>query len=165
MQTISQEQLKARLRGKKNRARGKVGENIFMYRLLALGVHMPEEVHTPWRISRKPGMGQDAFGRPCKSRIVGATPMKKVSGDIRGVLMGGRSVLAECKSYDDKLLFSCLDENQHASLSNHHKYGGLSLLCWKWQNGHSVMIWPIEGFLPRTSISIEKALALNVSKL
>ncbi len=141
------------MRGRKAKAKGRAGEQLFMLALTQLGVQMPEEVHTPWRIKR------------VMQRIVGATPMKKVSGDIRGILVGGRSVLCECKSFDDKLLFSHLQKHQVEALDQHSAIGGLSLLAWKWQEGYAVMRWPVDGFKPGKSLSTVRALALHVGKL
>jgi len=135
--------------GRRRQRSGVVGQSVIELRLRALGVLMLEAVNTPWKIVRVGG------------RIVGAVPMKKVSGDFRGMLPGGRSVLVEVKSFG-RLPYGAFKAHQVQSLADHHASGGLSLVGWVFPGGDVLMAWPIPGFLPRTSVSVERAKALNV---
>jgi len=139
-------------RGKANRMRGEIAQMIIQRRLQALGVLMLEPVHTPWRLRR------------VGCRIVGATPMAKVSGDFRGIAPGGagRSILVEVKFRPDRLTFSDLEPHQRLALDRNLAAGGLSYLAWVWDGGDALMQWPIPGFLPRASVSVERAKSLNV---
>jgi hypothetical protein len=117
-----------------------------------MGVLMVERIHTPWNIIR----------HPATRKIITAFPLEKVSGDFRGVLPGGRSVLCEVKSCD-RLVFSAFDKHQITALNDHFKAGGLSLIGWKWADGNSLMRWPVEGFGPRTSLASQRAKVLDIS--
>ena len=135
-----------RIQGKRNRAKGEIGELIASRALNRLGYKYIRRIHTPWRIHR------------VKGRIVSATPMEAVGGDFRAVGPDGISVLAEVKMRDtETLTYSTLEQHQRASLYEHHEAGGLSLLIWVHQRIAYVMCWPIEGFKPRSSIKIEDA--------
>lgn len=142
----------AAVRGRVNRLRGEIAQTIIQRRLQALGVLMLEPVHTPWRLRR------------VGCRIVGATPLAKVSGDFRGIAPGGagRSILVEVKFRPARLLFSDLEPHQRLALDSNASAGGLSYLAWVWDGGDALLAWPIPGFLPRTSISAGAAMAQNV---
>ncbi len=141
-----------RARGRRNRAQGEAGQSAIELRLLEIGVQMVEAVHTPWRIKRVGG------------RIVGATPMKKVSGDFTGLLLGGRSVRCEAKTVEH-LVFSEFADHQVKALDQHHQLGGISLIGWSIPGGDAyVLRWPVPGFVPRTSLSIETARRFNLTR-
>lgn len=83
---------------------------------------------------------------------------EKVSGDHRGLIGNGISVLAETKTILDRnLRYSDLREHQPARLSEHVNFGGISLLVWVHSTGVCVMRWPIQGFEAGTSITREQA--------
>jgi hypothetical protein len=87
---------------------------------------------------------------------------EKVSGDHRGLIGNGISVLAETKTILDRnLRYSDLREHQPGRLSDHANYGGISLLVWVHGTGAYVMRWPIDGFEAGTSITHEQAQALD----
>jgi len=87
---------------------------------------------------------------------------EKVSGDHRGLIGNGISVLAETKTILDRnLRYSDLREHQPARLSEHTNYGGISLLVWVHGTGAYVMRWPIEGFAAGTSITHAQAQELD----
>lgn len=91
---------------------------------------------------------------------------EKVSGDHRGVIGNGLSVLAETKTIQDRnLRYSDLREHQPGKLSEHTEYGGISLLVWVHGTGAYVMRWPIEGFGPGKSISHERAEEIDCETL
>lgn len=141
-------------RGRRNKKAGEAAQTVFEWRLRALGIRMVEAIHTPWKIVR----------HPVTRKIVNAIQMEKVSGDYRGILAGGRSVLVEVKRRDH-LVFSAFEGHQVRALDEHHQAGGLSLIGWQWPGGDSLMVWPIPGFVPRTSLSIETAMRLNVTRI
>jgi hypothetical protein len=88
-------------------------------------------------------------------RVIWAEP---VSGDHRGLLPGGRSVLAETKTILDRnLRYSDLRQHQPGRLTCHAELGGLSLLVWVHSSGVYVMQWPVAGFAPGKSIAPEIA--------
>lgn len=146
------------LQGKRNWRNGNTGQNIIEDRLRQLGVQMVETISVGWNVRFKPGTRQP----------VSAYPLKRVSGDIRGLIHGGRSVLAEVKRSDDRLIFSELYDHQVTSLNTHLAAGGLSLLGFVWQfdgGGCSVMVWPVAGFAPGKSISVPQAKMLNLKAI
>lgn len=115
---------------------------------------MTEPVHTPWRILR------DAAGR-----ITSAYPVEKVSGDIRAIAPGGRSVLAEVKVRDHNLRWTDLEPHQRHALSEHNRLGGLSLLIWLHTTGAYILPWPLPAFGPRLPLTPAQAAALTISAL
>lgn len=133
----------ARARGKRNRAQGANAEMLVRAELVRLGYRLVERVHTPWRIARDG-----------KGKIVGATPVERVSGDFRAVSGDGRSVLVEAKSSPGRLRWSQLEAHQVRALNEHHEAGGISLLAWVDTETWEVKVWqwPIPGFGPRRSI-------------
>lgn len=147
-----------RAMGQRSMAKGIVGQDVIMWRLRSIGVLMVERVHTPWRIERSRGRN----GQP--SRITAAYPLQKVSGDFRGILPGGRSVMCEVKRVD-VLRFSEFDKHQVEALNDHAQLGGLSLIGWCFPGGDAVLAWPVPGFNPRTSLSVETARALNITRI
>ena len=124
-----------------NRKQGNAGEDIAAIRLRQLGVEMVETIEVGWGIIRG-----------TTGKIIHTYPLKKVSGDFRGILPNGRSVLAEVKTTDGTLPYSQLEAHQHLALREHHEWGGLSLLVWVHDGTVSVMVYPVAGFVPRTSI-------------
>jgi hypothetical protein len=128
---------------------GRGGENIAAATLRQIGVLQVEKIGTPVHLipvaSPRKNVYQVIFG-------------EKVSGDHRGVLPGGRSVLAETKTILDRpLCWSDLRDHQPERLTNHHEAGGLSLLVWVHETGVFVLRWPIPGFGPRKSIALDYA--------
>ncbi len=124
-----------------NRKQGNAGEDIAAIRLRQLGVEMVERIQTGWGIVRG-----------ARGQVTSAYPLAKVSGDFRGILPNGRSVLAEVKTTDGTLPYSQLEAHQHLALREHSDFGGLSLLVWIHDGQVSVMVYPVDGFVPRTSI-------------
>lgn len=132
----------------KNRKRGNLGEMLVKRRLELLGVCMVEKIETGWTIIRGKG-----------GRVVDAFPNEKVSGDFRGVMPDGRSVLVEAKTIPNKLQHSNLEEHQREALQAHHELGGLSLVAWVHdpeRDGVAIFQWPHEGFIKRTSMTLDK---------
>lgn len=127
---------------------GKAGQNYAASALTILGIRMVEKIGTPVIL--------------IPSRIKGLFKVRyeeKVSGDHRGILPGGRSVLAETKTILNRnLTYSDLREHQPARLTMHAELGGLSLLVWvRAPYEIYVMEWPIEGFGPGKGITPERA--------
>jgi penicillin-binding protein-related factor A (putative recombinase) len=134
---------------------GSNGEKIAMSVLSGLGIEMLERIGTP--IKAIP-MGQKN-GRDVYQVIFG----EKVSGDHRGLIGNGISVLAETKTILDRnLRYSDLREHQPARLSEHVQYGGISLLVWVHGAGAYVMRWPVAGFEAGKSITHERAQDLDI---
>jgi hypothetical protein len=126
---------------------GKQGENLAESTLLGLGIEQIEKIGTPVLLipSRYKGLFKVVYG-------------EKVSGDRRGILPGGRSVLIEVKTIlDHNLTYSELKPHQHAGLKAHADFGGLSLLVWIHNSGVYVMEFPISGFIPGTSLTPQVA--------
>jgi hypothetical protein len=87
-----------------------------------------------------------------------------VSGDHRGILPGGRSVLAETKTILERnLVWSDLRDHQPERLDEHTRWGGLTFLVWVSARGVFIMRWPIPGFGPGKGITLEKAEQLDVT--
>lgn len=137
---------------------GKHGQNVAASSMSQLGIEMVEQIGTPVKLIPVQGVPRkDVF------RVVFG---EKVSGDHRGILYGGRSVLAETKTILDRnLRYSDLREHQPGRLTSHATFGGLSLLVWVHGSGVYIMEWPIEGFVEGKSITPEKAQSLRIESL
>lgn len=136
---------------------GKHGQNVAASALSRIGIEMVEEIGTPVKLIPVSAQRHDVF------RVVFG---EKVSGDHRGIIDGGRSVLAETKTILDRnLRYSDLRAHQPGRLTSHKEFGGLSLLVWVHNSGTYIMRWPIEGFVAGKSITPEKARTLNVENL
>jgi len=134
---------------------GKIGQEHAAGALRRAGVNMVEQIGTPVKLipARQKGAWKVIWG-------------EKVSGDHRGILADGRSVLAETKTIMDRnLSWSDLRDHQPDRLSEHHNHNGLSLLVWVHSTGVYLMKWPIEGFGPRKSITPERAEALSIETI
>ena len=136
---------------------GKVGEAFASRALANLGILQLERVGTPVKLI--PVMGLKLKG---VFRVIFG---EKVIGDWRGILPGGRSVLAEVKTVlNGNLTYSHMRPHQPEGLSYHAKMGGLSLLVWVVsQEQIFVMEWHkdgIPGFAPGHGLSIEQAFLL-----
>jgi hypothetical protein len=133
---------------------GKQGQNTAAAVLSGrCGIDMVEQIGTPVKLipvkTNRPNTYQVIFG-------------EKVSGDHRGLIGNGISVLAETKTIlDHNLRYSDLREHQPGRLSEHNECGGISLLVWVHGTGAYVMRWPVDGFEPGTSISHERAQELD----
>jgi penicillin-binding protein-related factor A (putative recombinase) len=127
--------------GRKSQAIGRTGEDIAMIALRTKGVQMVEQIATPITITARQGVW------------VQYTYKQKVSGDFRGIMPGGRRVLAEVKTCTDRLVYSRLEPHQVEALDENHKLGGVSLLVMVSDINYVVMRWPIAGFGPRKSIT------------
>ena len=131
---------------------GKAGQEHAAAALARIGVEAVEKVGTPVRMipAKIPGTYRIIFG-------------EKVAGDHRGILPGGRSVLAETKTiFEHNLAWSDLRPHQPGKLTEHTEWGGLSLLVWVSNAGVFVMEWPIPGFGPHKSITLEQAEKLDI---
>ena len=136
---------------------GRAGQNQAAAILSKIGIEMVEQIGTPVHLIPAHEHRKDVF------RVIFG---EKVSGDHRGILYGGRSVLAETKTImDGNLQYSQLREHQPGRLSAHATFGGLSLLVWVHATGIFVMRWPIEGFEPGKGISPERARELNITDI
>ena len=133
---------------------GKHGQSLAAAALRQLGIEMVEEIGTPVHLIPV----KTSKAAPPAYRVVYG---EKVSGDHRGILPGGRSVLAECKTILDRnLRWSDLREHQPDRLSEHARHGGLSLLVWVHHTGVHVMRWPVLGFAPGEGMPPEFAMAV-----
>lgn len=133
---------------------GKRGQNVAAAVLSGrCGINMVEQIGTPVILIPVRAARQNTY-----QVIFG----EKVSGDHRGIIGNGISVLAETKTILDRnLRYSDLREHQPARLSEHVQYGGISLLVWVHGSDAYVMRWPIAGFEAGTSITQEQAQELD----
>lgn len=133
---------------------GNAGQERAAIALRSAGVNMVEKIGTPVKLIP---MGT-VRGRQVHQVIYG----EKVSGDHRGILPDGTSVLAETKTILDRnLRYSDLREHQPARLTEHHESNGLSLLVWVHSSGIYIMRWPIKGFTKGKSIDPKTAEELH----
>lgn len=125
---------------------GKHGEHLAAVALRAAGVEMVERIGTPVRlIPAVDGTFRVVYG-------------DQVSGDMRGIMPGGRSVLVECKTILDRnLRWSDMRPHQPERLSEHARLGGISLLVWVSSVGVFVMRWPIRGFHAGMGMTLAEA--------
>jgi hypothetical protein len=127
---------------------GKAGQERAAAILRARGILCVEKIGTPVRLIPVKG----------KAGAYIAIWGEKVAGDHRGVLPGGRSVLAETKAiFDRNLVWSDMRPHQPEKLDEHTSAGGLTLLVWASARGTFIMKWPIEGFGPGKGITPERA--------
>lgn len=154
-QYASEEKVKkaaASERGRASQARGAHGEGAAENALRALGVRMVEQIATPIIILAE------------KDGWVKIERKGKVSGDRRGVMGdgSGRRVLAEVKATNgDRIAWSRLKPHQIKSLDENHHLGAVSLLVVVYTVGTYVLRWPVPGFGPGQSITIQQALDLQ----
>lgn len=128
---------------------GKYGQERAAAALRSLGIEMVEQIGTPVFLIPAERARNTYF----------VTWGEKVSGDHRGILPGGRSVLAETKTIMERnLRWSDLRDHQPGRLDEHSKHGGLSLLVWVHTTGVHVMQWPVHGFGPGESLTPEFAM-------
>lgn len=139
--------------GKKARKVGHDAEAIVAARLRSIGLLCVERIETGFRVKR--------FGK----RIVGASPMAKVSGDFHAIAPGGSMVIVECKWRPEILQFSALDAHQVAALDRYTAAGALALLAWVHRGGVAVMRWPVPGFVPGSSLAPHVASSLNITSI
>lgn len=128
---------------------GKHGQDMAAAALRRLGIEMVEQIGTPVHLIPA---GSNAY------RVIYG---EKVSGDHRGILPGGRSVLAETKTILERnLRWSDLRDHQPERLNEHAKCGGLSLLVWVHCTGVFVMRFPVLGFAAGEGMSPEFAMSV-----
>lgn len=128
--------MSARACGSRSQRTGRIGEEHARVALRMFGVQQLVHIETGWRVQRQPG-----------GRIVGAIPLAKVPGDWRGVLQGGRSVMAEVKAREEPPIWSDLAKHQHEALAEHARLGGLSLLVWvQIDQAAFILPYPCPGF-------------------
>ncbi len=119
-------------------------EEVVALRLRSIGFVCVAKIETGWHIIRKPV--KDARGGMV-SRIVGASPIRNVAGDLRAMVPGsGRSVLCEVKKRAESLSWSHFEDHQRYRLTEHANAGGISLIAWVSPWGAAVMRWPVSGF-------------------
>lgn len=132
---------------------GKNGQEQAAAALRRAGVHMVEKIGTPVKLipARVAGTFKVIWG-------------EKVSGDHRGILADGTSVLAEAKTILDRnLRWSDLRPHQPERLDEHAQLGGISILVWVHSTGVYVMRWPLGyGFSPKKSLKVSQAETLHV---
>jgi hypothetical protein len=135
---------------------GAAGQDLAQTALREIGVEFVHKIGTPIKMipsGRKDGTYRIIFG-------------EKVAGDTRGILPGGRSVLAEIKTiYSDRLVYSDLRPHQPGQLSLHSEWGGVSLLVWVHESGVYIMQWPIKGFKKGIGIDVEWAESIRVENI
>jgi hypothetical protein len=133
---------------------GKAGESLAAGVLGRLGVHMVEEIATPFVVM--------------KTRMIGGVPWirirwkKKVSADHTGLLSDGRRVLAEVKTVEHNLRWSDFSTHQPERLSMNVEWNGISLVVWVHSTGVKVLKWPIFGFKPGKGITPERADEMSI---
>lgn len=146
---MTRDEILAAYRGRRSQKKGKESEGLAEMLLRLKGVEMVEKIATPFVIT---DTRRDRYGT--WYRIVWE---QKVSGDRRGILRGGRRVLAEVKARKHNLQWSNFEDHQVEALNRNHELGGLSLVVYIHPTINVVMEWPIPGFGPGVGISPEEA--------
>jgi len=103
---------------KTNRVHGKQAEEIAMSALRAMGFKCVEKIETGFTVVRS------------GKKIVGAFPLKKVSGDIRAIGNKGQSIHCECKFREGKLKWSDMETHQLEAMKDVTRAGGAAFLVW-----------------------------------
>lgn len=116
-----------RLKGRKNKILGDHAEKVVAYHLHRIGLLAVVRLETGWRVQRAGG------------KIIGASPLAKVTGDFRAVVPGGRSVLVEVKRRAGALRVSDFQPHSCQALAAHAEAGGLSLVAWVNDSHHVVV--------------------------
>lgn len=143
---------------KREQQTGKIGQTHAAGALRRAGVNMVEQIGTPVKLI--------SMGTVRGSQVFHVIYGEKVSGDHRGIMPDGTSVLAETKTILDRnLRYSDLREHQPERLTEHHENNGISLLVWVHSTGIYIMRWPIPLFARGKSITPEEASLLNVESL
>jgi hypothetical protein len=141
---------------RKEQSIGKHGQECAAVALRVAGVDMVEQIGTPVHL----------IPHPTQAGYYRVIYGEKVSGDHRGILPGGRSVLAETKTIRDRpLRWSDFREHQPERLDAHADAGGVSLVVWVNDDGAYIMRWPIPGFGPGKSIDLKRARELEIAKV
>ena len=113
-----------------NKKLANAGEEQAAHALARLGVHMVEEIGTPFVITKR---GKNGW--------VQGYWKKKVSGDLIGHTDKGIKVLAEVKTiWDRNLRWSDLDDHQPERLTMNAECA-ISLLIWVHNTGIYIMRW------------------------
>lgn len=134
---------------------GSRGQEMAAIALRLLGIEMVEKIATPVKLIRSPYKG-----------LFKVIWEETVSGDHRGILRDGTSVLAETKTVlDGNLTWSHLREHQPGRLTEHAEYNGISLLVWVHNTGIYILKWPVPDFGPRKSITPDRASQLQIHSL
>jgi hypothetical protein len=143
---------------RRRKKRGIAGEVIAEKQLFACGVRVIQPIETGWRVIKwLPHLG---------NRVAKVVPFKKVAGDLRGVIPGGRSVLVEVKvRAKGKLSWGDFRDHQRTHLEWHSNYGGLSLVAWVEDTTNEVYLleWPISGFQKYHPLKPEQARELDIT--
>jgi hypothetical protein len=160
------EALRAKLRraaqGRANKRIGAIKEALIAQRLRELGLRRVERREVGWRIQR------------LKGRVVGASPMGRVSGDFTAVAPGGIYVHVEAKHHSDPDAALSLsdfqkdgakDRNQLDALDDYARLGCLSLVAWSSPRGVCVLLWPIPSLAKGAPLSWAAASILDLKIL
>ena len=134
---------------------GRAGESLAAGVLGRLGVHMVEEIATPYIVSARRKIGNFWWWR--------VKFKKKVSADHTGLLSDGRRVLAEVKTVEHNLVWSDFSTHQPERLKMNAEWNGISLVVWVHSTGVKVLKWPIDGFRKGKGITPERAEELSIS--
>jgi len=142
-----------------NKRRGNKGEEIARIKLAEIGVCMPEEIPTPFSVVSISSGGK-----------VRGFFKKKATGDIMGHRTDGVAIRAEVKtsSVDENLTWGIMTKHGKHQIDylNKHAIHALSFVVWvRHDNEALVMQWPIPGFGPRKSITLERARELNLTDI
>lgn len=143
---------------RKQQVIGKHGQEVAASALRRLGVEMVEPIGTPVKTI--------PMGRVRGVQVYQVIYGEKVSGDHRGILIGGKSVLVETKTILDRnLRYSDLREHQPGRLTEHAGHGGLSLIVWVHSCGTYILRWPVPDFEPGKSLTVQAAERLALESL
>ena len=144
-----------------DKSAGRRGEDIAIRALARIGVLMPEEVGTPFRITRrKKSTSQGVW--------LQGHYKKKVSGDHRVHREDGISILVETKTVRHNLRLSDFKDHQPGRLDQHANHA-ISLVVWVHAPDEVfIMNWLdvlSGGFGPGKGITPEQAARLNITDI
>lgn len=139
---------------------GAAGQQQGALALRRAGVEQVEHIGTPIKRTPHPEKKWAELGY---AKVVYG---EEVAADHRGVLPGGRSVLAEVKTvFDGNLTWTHFKSHQPGKLTEHAEYGGLSVVVWVSPKGCFILRWPIPGFRKGKGVTLEQAEALDLVDL
>lgn len=107
-----------RTQGKRNHRNGDKAQDIGERVMRGLGFKFVERIETGFKVTRS------------GTRITGAFPCSKVSGDIRAVGHKGQAVLCEVKYRESKLKWSDFQAHQLEAMQAITDAGGAAFVVW-----------------------------------
>lgn len=143
--------------GRNNQRNGETSERYVEFALGKLGLVNIHKIETGYKVKRIGG------------KIISAKPIAKVQGDFTAMTKEGLAVLVEVKRSKDKLSLSNLAPHQILNLNRTVEFNGIAILAWHEPAACGftpfLMRWPIDGLEKGTTLKVDKARLLSITKI